>query len=66
MALTLQTVYHTSEAAAQFVISSLIELFLSISTINMVEYALDLNVKIVIFIFTGFSDFSCIVGEIKI
>ena len=36
MVLTLQTIYYTSEGAAQFVISNLIELFLAISTAELV------------------------------
>ncbi|CAF3876522.1 unnamed protein product [Rotaria sp. Silwood1] len=34
--LTLQTVFYTSEAAIEFVVSSLMELFLAISTTNLV------------------------------
>ncbi|CAF4631043.1 unnamed protein product, partial [Rotaria magnacalcarata] len=36
MVLTLQTVYYTSEAAAEFVVSSLMELFLVVSTNKLV------------------------------
>ena len=36
MVLTVQTIYYTSEGAAQFVISNLIELFLAISTAELV------------------------------